>query len=440
MFTAKRLTTLLLGCLAMLLVFCMIVFPDRIFQASLQGLSIWWKLVFPALLPFLIITEILRGLGFLHALGTLLEPLLRYLFRLPGAGGWPLSIGLTAGAPSAAIAIGELRRNKLVTRGEAERLLSLSHVASPMVLVTVIGVGFMNNAKLGMALALLHYGAVLIMGLLERLKQTSVAEEEPAIATSRLSYQAAHSTHSTVRKSITALRAAHANDGRTFGKLLGDSVAHSIQQLMVIGGVMIIFSVLAQVIAISSITEYAAMVLAKRDWIPLHEATLLLNALLSGILEIHLGAFAMGQNNLLAGNWQYAILSALLGWGGLSAHAQVKSFTLSTDIRYPVFLRSRLLHAAISFILTAVFWNPLNQWLAGIASPVFLSHPILTQAVHSVQTDARLTNGSQAFDVWMLMSPLMLWLGIVLLLLLLLSVIIAFVVQSLGRSAPNSKR
>ncbi|SFL47291.1 sporulation integral membrane protein YlbJ [Paenibacillus sp. 1_12] len=437
MFTAKRLTTLLLGCLALLLVLCMIVFPDRIFQASLQGLSIWWKLVFPALLPFLIITEILRGLGFLHAIGTLLEPLLRYLFRLPGAGGWPLSIGLTAGAPSAAIAIGELRQNKLVTRGEAERLLSLSHVASPMMLITVIGVGFLNNAKIGMALALLHYGAVMIMGLLERFKSPHAVEEESAIASNRLSNgSSALSASSTFHKSITALRSAHDNDGRTFGKLLGDSVAHSIQQLMVIGGVMIIFSVLSQVIAISSITDYVAMALSNIEWLRLPETKMLLNAIMSGVFEIHLGAFAMGQNNLLSDNWQYAILSAILGWGGLSAHAQVKSFTLSTDIRYSVFLRSRLLHAIISFVLTAVLWNSLNQWLSGLASPVFLSHPLL----HSGQTGARATVGGQAFDVWILMSPIMMWLGIVMLLLLLFSVIIAFFAQSFGRSAPNSKR
>lgn len=43
--------------------------------------------MFPALLPFLIITELLRGMGVLHGLGALMEPLLRALLRLPGAGG-----------------------------------------------------------------------------------------------------------------------------------------------------------------------------------------------------------------------------------------------------------------------------------------------------------------------------------------------------------------
>jgi sporulation integral membrane protein YlbJ len=440
MFTMKRFTTLLLGCLALLLVICMIVFPDRAFQASLQGLSIWWKLIFPALLPFLIITEILRGMGFLHALGTLMEPLLRYLFRLPGAGGWVLALGFTVGAPSGSIAVSELRRGQHITRDEAERLLSISHVTSPVVLITVVGVAFLNNAQFGLALALLHYSAAIIMGLLQRFPRKSLSEAEveaPEVTANRgANVRAIDTSAGLTRRSLTVLRAAQTADGRTFGKLLGDSVTHSIQQLMAIGGVMMIFSVLTQVIAISSITTYAASALSALGLATPANVEALLSALLPGLFEVHLGAYTMSQSSMLSGAWQYAILSALFAWGGLSAHAQVKSFTLATDIRYLVFLRSRLLHAAISFVLTGVLWNPLNQWLSGVASPVFL-----IQSAKSGLLNARLTSSNiQDINLWPLLSPMMMWFGAILLIMLFLSVFTAFIWRHHERRAPSNKR
>ncbi|MED4609598.1 sporulation protein, partial [Paenibacillus validus] len=97
---SPKFTTLLLGASALALVISIILFPDLAFQSSLQGLQLWWKLVFPALLPFLILTEMLRGLGALHALGVLLEPLFRILFRVPGIGGFVMAIAFTAGMPA----------------------------------------------------------------------------------------------------------------------------------------------------------------------------------------------------------------------------------------------------------------------------------------------------------------------------------------------------
>ena len=64
----SRLTSLLLACMAALLVVCIIIYPNSVFQSSLSGMSLWWEYVFPALLPFLILTEIMMGSGALHAI------------------------------------------------------------------------------------------------------------------------------------------------------------------------------------------------------------------------------------------------------------------------------------------------------------------------------------------------------------------------------------
>ncbi|MDF2964141.1 MAG: rane protein [Paenibacillus sp.] len=423
MMSSGRLSTLVLGCLALLLVICIIVFPDQAFQSSLQGLSIWWKLVFPALLPFLIITEILRGMGILHGLGALLEPLLRLLFKLPGIGGWAIAVGLTAGAPSGAIAVGGLRRDKLITRDEAERLLTLSHVLSPVFLITVVGVGFLQNAKAGLALAMLHYGSAIMLAVYQRLTYVRTIAEPEVVANRRAEARAQPAT-GLFRKSLAALQSAHAADGRTFGKLLGDSVGHSVQHLMAVGGLIMIFSVLIHAVTLSQIIPHASMLFSSLGLGSSSELERLLSTVMPGLFEAHLGAYTIGQSYVLQDSWQYAVLSALFAWGGLSAHAQVKSFTIGTDIRYSVFLRTRMLHTAVAFVSTGMLWEPLNRWISRTSAPAFL--PVFSETSSGWSLDR--------LNMWPLLSPMMMWCSSILLIMLFLSIFIAFAFRSSNRN------
>ncbi len=238
-----------------------ILFPDAAFRSSLEGLSIWWNFVFPALLPFLILSELCIGFGLVHGLGALMEPLMRLLFGIPGIGGWALAMGFTAGQPSGAAVTAQLQKQRLLTHKEAEKLLGVSHLSSPVLMVTVIGTGFLHNPKLGVILALVHYLSAFLTGLLWRGKPGSRVEETNRTAQGSL-----------VARSLTAMKEAQLKDGRSFGRLLGDSVTSSIQSLMLIGGYMIMFSVLLHVIRLTGIARH----------FPLAER------LMSGMLEVHL--------------------------------------------------------------------------------------------------------------------------------------------------------
>ncbi|MBE1446357.1 nucleoside recognition domain-containing protein [Paenibacillus sp. OAS669] len=413
--TSPRLTTLILGCLALLLVVSIILFPDQAFKSSLQGLRIWWELVFPALLPFFIVIEIARGMGVLHAIGALLEPLLRLLFRLPGIAGWAIAIGITAGTPSGAVAVGSMRKDKLLSRDEAERLLTLSHVASPVFLISVVGVGFLHNAQSGLALAILHYGSALLLALWQRItlaKQHTKLEAEDQ----RSALPSATGDSGLFRRSASAWRTAQASDGRTFGKLLGDSVTHAVQQTMAIGGLMMMFSVIVHAVSLSQVLTIVGLAISATGIMTPEQAGAMLSSLLPGLFETHLGAYSLGQSQAITDSWQYALLSALFAWGGLSTHAQVKSFTLGTDIRYSAFLKSRLLHAAISFIATSALWKPLNA-LLGSPAPAWLTF-----------SDPRIDTMKWNYvTMWPLFSKSMLWFGMILLLMLVLSIVTAFV-------------
>ncbi len=114
-----------------ILVLSLVIYPEQAFKAAVSGMEIFWDIVFPSLLPFFVLSEIMLGLGVVHFIGVLFEPLMRPLFSVPGEGAFALSMGLAAGYPMDAVITGRFRRQGICTRIEGERLLAFTNTADP---------------------------------------------------------------------------------------------------------------------------------------------------------------------------------------------------------------------------------------------------------------------------------------------------------------------
>lgn len=351
--------TLLLSVISFMLVVSIILFPQQTFDASLQSLTIWWTIVFPALLPFLIIAEMMLAYGLFHFIGTLLEPLMKRVFRLPGASGPVLAIGLTIGYPIGTKLTKRLLQAQACNEHEGHALLSLSHMASPLLMMNVIAVGFLQQAKLGLLLITVHVVSTIILGLWLRrnipphhtnehltCNHTTKAPNNslPQAASKGLLYSA-----------IRAMQRTCQQDGRSFGKLLGDAVQAAIQTLLIIGGYMIIFAVFVQVLMSNKITNmihiFMHHVVSKS----------MIEALLKGWFEIHNGAYAVATTAHPSLLVQTAVISGMLAWSGLCMHTQVVSIIHGTRLRYSFFLISRIIHTCLAMGLTIILWQPLNH-------------------------------------------------------------------------------
>lgn len=343
--------TVFLGLLFACLVLCIILFPEQSFDASLQSLTIWWTIVFPALLPFYIIAEILLAYGILHFCGGMLEPGMRYLFRLPGVSGPVMAISLLIGYPFGSKLTKQLYDNQSLTRAESELLLSLSHIASPLLVINVIAVGFFQYAPYGIMLYFIQLTALLLIGFIMKWSLPRPQNQH---------------NNTIVQRAIALMRVAQRNDGRTFGKLLGDAVSTSIQTLLMVGGYMMIFAVIIQVLASTQLTVYLQQLLGA---VISFEFTA---ALMQGMFEVHLGSFALSHMQNYNLPWLMATLSALLAWSGWSLHAQVSHQFAATSVRYSRFLTFRLLQAGTAFVLTLCLWSPLSRWIDQ-AMPSFLN-------------------------------------------------------------------
>ncbi|MCF6410447.1 sporulation integral membrane protein YlbJ [Pseudalkalibacillus salsuginis] len=365
----SRLKNLLFAIVTSLFAFSLMVYPKAAFESSLAGLKMWWEIVFPSLLPFFIISELLICFGVVRFVGVLMEPVMRPLFRVPGSGGFVWAMGISSGFPAGAKLTARLRQEKEISRIEAERLVAFTNCSNPLFILGAVAFGFFHNPELGVLLAAAHYIGNIFVGFIMRFY--GPPESRPRhifipIPENRLMY------------ALNRMYQVRKMDSRPFGQQLGDAVKHSIQTLLMIGGFILLFSVLNRMLTEFHITMFMASVLSTFTTL-LGFAQVLIPPFLSGMFEITLGSKLISETSGPGLLDQAVLVSFVLAFNGFSVQAQVASILAETDIRFKPFLLARVLHGFIAAILTVILWKPLylNQ-TNGTAVETFASHPSIS--------------------------------------------------------------
>ncbi|ADL12912.1 sporulation integral membrane protein YlbJ [Acetohalobium arabaticum] len=339
----------------------LIIFSEQGFEAAVQGLHTWWEIVFPALLPFFIMAEILMGLGVVHFIGALLEPLMRPVFKLPGVGAFAFAMGLASGYPIGAKITGNLRRDKLCTQVEGERLVAFCNTADPLFMIGAVAVGMFGKPEIGLTLAAAHYISCIIVGLTMRFYDPPNSNED--VKTSP------HQEEGLIKHALGELYRARKSDGRPLGELMGDAVMEAVNTLLLIGGYIILFSVLTEILHLMGITKLLTAILTP-ILKPFNIDTSLILPIISGLFEITNGADLASQTSAPLIE-QIIITSGIIAWSGFSVHAQVITMVKGTDIRIKPYIWARVLHGITASIVTAIIFNPLQSISPLDTAPVF---------------------------------------------------------------------
>lgn len=345
----SKIKTILLAASVTVMAGALITLPGESFEASIRGLNIWWEIVFPSLLPFFILSELLIGFGVVKFIGILLEPLMRPLFKVPGVGGFVWAMGMASGNPAGAKYTARLRQEKQITKIEAERLVSFTSSANPLFIFGAISVGFFHNQNLGIILALSHYLGNICVGLIMRFHGKSEAVSTPK-KTGPVSIKAA----------LAEMHRTRLKEKRPLGKQLGDAVISSIHTLLMIGGFIILFSVVNKMLFHLNITGLLAVGI-KYILSAIQFPDSLSVPFISGIFEMTMG-FQMTSLTQGATLLEQAVMiSFLLAFSGLSIQAQVASFLAETDIRFLPFFIARVMQGFFSAGFTILLWETVYE-------------------------------------------------------------------------------
>jgi len=366
----SKASQLILPAIAVIITLSIIQFSDEAFDAELNGLDVWFTIVLPALLPFFIGSQLLMGLGVVHFMGVLLEPFMRPLFNVPGAGSFVMAMGLASGYPVGAMLTGKLVKKKMCNVWEAERLMSFTNTADPLFMVGAVAVGMLKDVRLGSIIALAHYISTLILGFIMRFYAKN-KETTSAISSSG-------SQQGIILRATRELLRARKEDNRPFGKLLGDCIRDSVNSLLLILGFIVLFSVVIRIVTVAGLINL---------FVPVIEAILrfigfdrsLAPAIISGFFETTIGCQLASSAD--APLMQRVIMvSSIIAWSGLSVHFQVMSMVSDTGIKMPPYVVARLMHSILAGLVTYVMLIMPSGSFDALVIPAFAMSPQTTPA------------------------------------------------------------
>jgi len=311
------LTKIIYLCNLILIIF-ILFFPREVLNAAREGLLLWFNSVLPALLPFIVVINILSALGFVRLVSIWAQPFMATVFKLPGAGGFALITGLISGYPMGAKTVADLWRSREITTKEAGRLLAFCNNAGPLFIVGVVGVGLLGDSMAGYVLWAGHVASALIVGVLTRgWSSRKDFEKMPSNAL------------------------AHKENEYNIGKALGEAVKNAMEALLVVGGLIIYFSVAVRVITIIT-----------------GDLPFFAEGILAGIMEITGGVKILSDTSGQAiSPARIGVIGGIIAFGGFSVHAQALHFTSGTGIKAGIYMLCKALGGIIAAGITWAMWS-----------------------------------------------------------------------------------
>ena len=276
---------------------------QRVRESAAAALSLCAGTVIPALFPFLALSSLLTALGFCQWLSPHLAGLMT-LFRLPGQASGPLLLGLVGGYPIGAQAASELYRQGVLTKGEAQRLLTFCNNSNPVFLISVLGIGVFGSFRAGVWLWLIHLLSALLTGLLLRGGKVSARRD----AARNITCQAV-----------------------SLPSALVSSVRAAANGMLSVCAFVTLFRVLLS---------------------PLARRQGLLSTALVGTVEL----FSL-SSRLMPDRVGFVLSAACAGWGGLSVLCQTAAALDGTGLRLAPCAAGKALQALLSGLLALLVWN-----------------------------------------------------------------------------------
>jgi len=166
---------------------------------------------------------------------------MRPLFNVPGIGSYALIMGSISGYPIGAKIVADLKSQNLCTDVESERLLSFTNNSGPLFIVGTIGCGMFYDVRTGMLLLLTHLLASISVGFIFRWWKSR--NPTPSIK----AYSNSISNHKYINEDSEIANLSN------LGEILSKSIMDAISTVTMIGGFIILFSVVISILQNSQI-------------------------------------------------------------------------------------------------------------------------------------------------------------------------------------------
>lgn len=315
----------------------LLIFSNNNLSSAKTGLSLWANSVVPSLLPFFIATELLGYTNVISILGKLLNRFMRPIFNVPGEGAFPFIMGIISGYPMGAKIVSNFKTQGICTNEEAERLIAFTNNSGPLFIIGTVGIGLFKDTNTGILLFITHILACLTVGFIFRWWKFGRKK--------RSSFLQESSTNIPSKVSLSNL-----------GEVLANSIMSAINTIFLIGGFIVLFSVIISILENSKILDILSNFISPILNIFGISASYA-NGILTGLLELTNGVCNVASIPNKSISTNIIVCAFLLGFGGISVTLQILSITSKAKISIKPYIIGKLLQGTIAAIYTYIFLN-----------------------------------------------------------------------------------
>lgn len=307
----KRNSSTLFICLLLVISISLIIYSENVIESVGFSISIWKDNLFPSLFPFFVVSNLLIEYNFIDILGKYFGKIMPKLFYLPEETSFILFISLISGFPSSAKYTSRLVHEKKISKEVGEHILTFTHFANPLFIISFIGSNILFNQKIAFLILFCHITSNLLIGVISRNKN--------------------------YLKNETMKQKQEKKKAPSLGSALSKSIMDSLNTTFLLLGVVTCFLVITTIM---------------NCFFSLNEP---IKVFLSGVLEMTQGIKLTGSLNISI-FFKGLFALSFISFGGFSIHMQVLSFITEENIRYFPYFINRILQVLIAGILYSLLF------------------------------------------------------------------------------------
>lgn len=286
----------------------LIISPGLITTEITKALKIFIYTLFPSIFPFFLISDLLINYNFCNTLSKYFSKINNFLFHTANASNFVIIMSIFSGFPSGAKYIKTLLDKKLLNLNQANYLITFTHFANPLFILSVSKLIF-NNSTLGYLIILCHILANIIIGIIVRPKEKEI------------------------NKPIEL------NEIKPFSINLSNSIKSSFNLLLLILGNTCFFFIITKIL-----TTYLNL-------------NNFLSLLINGFFDMTKGITSISILNTSSILFKGILLLSFICFGGINVHMQVLDIIGKSGIKYKNFLLGRISQLAISICLFFILYS-----------------------------------------------------------------------------------
>ncbi len=345
----------------------LVVFSNTNLFAARNGLTLWAKNVVPSLFPFFIATELLNYTNLPYYLGKLTNKFMRPLFNVPGEGSYAFIMGIISGYPVGAKIINKFIDEGTCSKQEAERMLAFTNNSGPLFIIGTVGISLFGDSTIGIILFVTHILACLTVGMIFGF----FSRKDSKCSNSKSSNFRINKCQSHCRNINIQNRTQKGKHGwkrfyrgyrDTFnntsynisdlGSILSVSITNAISTILLIGGFIVLFSIIISILNSLNIIDSISNILSYIN-IPSEFG----QCILTGLLELTNGLNSVSCIHTKYMSIQIIISAFLLGFAGLSIFLQIFSIASKNNLSMKPYLIGKLLQGFIAGFYTFIILN-----------------------------------------------------------------------------------